>query len=113
MFQLKINEFTWLYNNTIKIQHKNRFLDLVVLLIVNNKFENKMIFVIIFVRFSYLVFLFELILVNFQIIKMKCQVDKNEHFLHHLLFVFNRGAKAIEAAREICAVYGHFFYFYT
>ena len=37
---------------------------------------------------------------------MECQVDKNEHFRHHLLFAFNRGAKATEAAREICAVYG-------
>lgn len=37
---------------------------------------------------------------------MECQVDKNTHFRHHLLFAFNRGAKAAEAAREICAVYG-------
>ena len=37
---------------------------------------------------------------------MECQVDKTEHFRHHLLFAFNRGVKAAEAAREICAVYG-------
>ena len=37
---------------------------------------------------------------------MECQVDKNEHFRHHLLFAFNRGAKVQKAAREICAVYG-------
>ena len=37
---------------------------------------------------------------------MECQVDKNEHFRHHLLFAFNRGAKTTEAAREISAVYG-------
>ncbi|XP_065658549.1 histone-lysine N-methyltransferase SETMAR-like [Hydra vulgaris] len=37
---------------------------------------------------------------------MECQVDKNEHFRHHLLFALNRGVKATEAAREICAVYG-------
>ena len=37
---------------------------------------------------------------------MECQVDKNKHFRHHLLFAFNQGAKATEAAREICAVYG-------
>ena len=32
---------------------------------------------------------------------MECQVEKLEHF-----FVFNRWAKATEAARNICAVYG-------
>lgn len=37
---------------------------------------------------------------------MECQVNKNEHFRHYLLFAFNRGATATEAAREICAVYG-------
>ena len=37
---------------------------------------------------------------------MEPQVDKNEHFRHHLLFAFNRGAKATEAAREIREVYG-------
>lgn len=37
---------------------------------------------------------------------MECQVDKNEHFRHHLLFAYNRGAKAADAARELCAVYG-------
>ena len=29
-----------------------------------------------------------------------------EHFLHVLLFEFNRGTKAAEVARNICAVYG-------
>ena len=37
---------------------------------------------------------------------MECQVQKNEHFRHILLFEFNRGVKASEAARTICAVYG-------
>ena len=32
--------------------------------------------------------------------------DKNHHFRHLLLFAFNRGQKAAEAAREICSVYG-------
>jgi hypothetical protein len=36
---------------------------------------------------------------------MECQVEKNEHF-QHLLYEFNRGSKATEAARNICAVYG-------
>lgn len=36
---------------------------------------------------------------------MECQVEKNEHFLH-LLFAFNQGSKATEAAHNICAVYG-------
>ena len=48
-------------------------------------------------------FLFELISVNFQIIKMECQV---EHFRHLFLFVFNQGSKGAKAARDICAVYG-------
>ena len=38
--------------------------------------------------------------------KMECQVEKLEHFQHIVLFEFNRGAKAAEAARNICAVYG-------
>ncbi|XP_021571064.1 uncharacterized protein LOC110596169 isoform X2 [Carlito syrichta] len=38
--------------------------------------------------------------------KKECQVEKNEHFRHILLFEFNRGVKAAEAARNICAVYG-------
>jgi hypothetical protein len=37
---------------------------------------------------------------------MECQVEKNEHFLHLLLYEFNRGTKAAEASRNICAVYG-------
>jgi hypothetical protein len=37
---------------------------------------------------------------------MKCQVDKNEHFRHLLLYEFNRGSKAAEATRNIFAVYG-------
>jgi hypothetical protein len=37
---------------------------------------------------------------------MECQVNKNEHFGHHSLYEFNRGSKAAEAARSICAVYG-------
>ena len=38
--------------------------------------------------------------------KMECEVEKLEHFQHILLFKFNRGAKAAEVARNICAVYG-------
>ena len=37
---------------------------------------------------------------------MECQVEKLEYFRHILLFEINRGAKAAEAARNICAVYG-------
>ncbi|KOC64196.1 Histone-lysine N-methyltransferase SETMAR [Habropoda laboriosa] len=37
---------------------------------------------------------------------MECQVEKNEHFRHLLLFAFNQGSKAAKAARDICAVYG-------
>ena len=37
---------------------------------------------------------------------MECQVEKLEHFRHILLFELNRGAKAAEAARNICSVYG-------
>ena len=37
---------------------------------------------------------------------MECQVEKLEHFQHILLPEFNRGAKAAEAARNICVVYG-------
>ena len=36
---------------------------------------------------------------------MECQVEKLEHFQHIFLFEFNIGAKAAEAARNICAVY--------
>jgi hypothetical protein len=36
---------------------------------------------------------------------MECQVEKNGHF-RHLFYEFNRGSKAAEAARNICAVYG-------
>ena len=34
-------------------------------------------------------------------------MEKLEHFRHILLFEFNREAKAAEAARNICAVYGN------
>jgi hypothetical protein len=37
---------------------------------------------------------------------MECQLEKSEHFRHLLLYEFNRGSKAEEAARNICAVYG-------
>lgn len=37
---------------------------------------------------------------------MECQVEKNEHFRHILLFEFNRGTNAAEATRNICYVYG-------
>lgn len=37
---------------------------------------------------------------------MECQVDKIKHFRHHLLFAFNGGVNAAEAARQICSVYG-------
>ena len=33
-------------------------------------------------------------------------MEKLENFRHILLFEFNRGAKAAQAARNICAVYG-------
>ena len=33
-------------------------------------------------------------------------MEKLEHLRHILLFEFNRGAKAAEATRNICAVYG-------
>jgi hypothetical protein len=37
---------------------------------------------------------------------MECQIEKNEHFRHLLLYKFNRGDKAAEAAQNICAIYG-------
>jgi hypothetical protein len=37
---------------------------------------------------------------------MECQVGKNENFRHLLLYEFNRGSNAAEAARNICVVYG-------
>lgn len=37
---------------------------------------------------------------------MDCQVEKKTHFRHLILFAFNRGQNASEAAKEICAVYG-------
>jgi hypothetical protein len=37
---------------------------------------------------------------------MECQVEKNEHFRHFLLYELNQGSKAAEGARNICAVYG-------
>ncbi|CAI9734958.1 Histone-lysine N-methyltransferase SETMAR [Octopus vulgaris] len=41
-----------------------------------------------------------------RIIKMECQVKKNEYFRHLLLFAFNQGSKAEKAAGDICAMYG-------
>ena len=38
--------------------------------------------------------------------QMKCQVKKLERFRHILLFEFNRGAEAVNTARNICVVYG-------
>ena len=55
---------------------------------------------------SILCVLFELISVNFQIIKLECQVEKNEHFRHLLLFPFNRGSKVAKATRDVSTVYG-------
>jgi hypothetical protein len=37
---------------------------------------------------------------------MECQVEKNEHFRHLLLYYVNRGSKTGEDARNIFAVYG-------
>jgi hypothetical protein len=37
---------------------------------------------------------------------MECQVEKNEHFRHLLLYEFDRGSKAAEAGRNICDIYG-------
>jgi hypothetical protein len=37
---------------------------------------------------------------------MECQVEENQHFQHLLLYEVNRGSKAAEATRNICAVYG-------
>jgi hypothetical protein len=34
-----------------------------------------------------------------------CQVEKNEHFQHFLLYKIIRGSKAAEAARNVCAAY--------
>jgi len=45
-------------------------------------------------------------LVDFKVMKMECQVNKNDYYGHILLFTFNRGCKAAKAARDICAVYG-------
>ena len=33
-------------------------------------------------------------------------MNKLEHFRHTLLFEFNRGAKVVKAARNMCAMYG-------
>ena len=38
-------------------------------------------------------------------LEIECEMEKLEHFRHILLFEFNRGAKATEAARNICAMY--------
>ena len=40
-----------------------------------------------------------------ELMKMECQMEKLEHFRYILLFELNRGAKAAEAARNICSVY--------
>jgi hypothetical protein len=37
---------------------------------------------------------------------MECQVEKNENFRHLLLYKFNRGSKAAETSRNICALNG-------
>ena len=37
---------------------------------------------------------------------MKCQVNKNGHFRHCILFAFNQGNTTVETARNICLVYG-------
>jgi hypothetical protein len=37
---------------------------------------------------------------------MECQVEKNEHFRHRLLYELNRGSKAAEASGNTFAVYG-------
>ena len=37
---------------------------------------------------------------------MDCQVNKKSHFRHLLLFSSNRGQKASEVTKDICAVYG-------
>ena len=42
----------------------------------------------------------------FQNRQMDCQVNKKSHFRHLLLFAFNRGQKASEVTKNICAVYG-------
>jgi hypothetical protein len=36
---------------------------------------------------------------------MECQVEKNKHFRHLLLYEFNWGSKAAEAAKNNCAIY--------
>ena len=41
----------------------------------------------------YVLFLLKLIYVNLHIIKTECQVGKNDHFRHILLFAFNQGSK--------------------
>jgi len=38
--------------------------------------------------------------------KKACQVEKNEHYRHILLFSFNKGCKTVKAAQDICTVYG-------
>ena len=37
--------------------------------------------------------------------KIKWKLEKLKHFRHILLFEFNRGAKAVQSTRNICAVY--------
>jgi hypothetical protein len=36
---------------------------------------------------------------------MECQIEKNEHFRHLILYEFNRGSKAAEVAQNIFTVY--------
>lgn len=51
----------------------------------------------------YFNFLILWMFVYFQILKMKCWVDKTRHFRYYLLFAFNRGFKCAKASRNICA----------
>ena len=48
----------------------------------------------------------ELIYANFQVIKMKYQVGKNDYFRRLLLFAFNQDSKASKGYDDICTVHG-------
>ena len=37
---------------------------------------------------------------------MECQVEKDKHFQHRLLFTFHQGSKFAKTAHNICAMYG-------